>query len=301
MGKIKRSGELFVQAWGVLKGDPALAMFPIISSVATLAVVASFVLPVALSPDLRQTFASVLESQGRHAAHAAAEDGQAVSAGGRVLVLGIMFAFYLVTSFVTIFFNAALLGAADRKFRGEPTGVSVGISVAMSRLPQIIGWSILSAIVGTILRALEERVGFLGRIVIGLLGVGWAIASYFAVPALVLEGVGPIEAVKRSVSAIRKSWGEGLVLAVGFGLAGFLVTLLVLVIIAAGIVLGIMTESVALGIAVGSLGVLLLLAWGVVASTLKTIVQMALYRYAVDGVVPNGFQQSSLAGAFTKK
>ena len=101
-GKIQRSAELFKQAWGVLRGDPQLAIFPVISAASTLLVIASF---------------------------------------------------------VTIFFNAALLGAADRKFRGLPTGVVEGLHVAIGRLPQILGWAIVSAIVGTILRMIEERSG----------------------------------------------------------------------------------------------------------------------------------------------
>ena len=150
-----------------------------------------------------------------------------------------MFAFYFATSFVTIFFNAALLGAADRKFRGESGGVRDGIAVAMTRLPQILGWTLVSAVIGTILRALEERVGLLGRIVIALVGVAWAIASYFVLPALVIDGLGPVAALKRSASVIKQTWGEGLVLATGFGIAGILVSLLTIGVIVVGVIVGV--------------------------------------------------------------
>ncbi len=298
IGKIKRSAALFKQAWGVLRGDPALAVFPVISAAATLLVIASFAVPVLLSEELRGTFISLAQSRRAATSGATAEHA---SATATVVALALMFAFYLCTSFVTIFFNAALLGAADRKFRGQPTGVGVGISVALSRLPQILGWAVVSAIIGTILRALEERVGFLGRIAIMLVGTAWAIASYFVVPALVIEGVGPFAALKRSVAAIRKTWGEGLALAVGFGIMGFLITLLCLGIVATGLVLGIVAESVALAVAIASIGVLLLVVWAIVASTLRAIVQVALYRYAVDGVVPNGFDASAMQAAFARK
>lgn len=296
-GRIKRSAELLKQAWGVLRGDPALAFFPVISGIATLLVIASFVTPVLLSPELRGAFQSLAESEraARHGEHLATEGH------GQWMAIAILFAFYLATSFVTIFFNAALLGAADRKFRGQPTGVGVGIGIALGRLPQIVAWSLLSAVIGTVLRALEERVGFLGRIAVALVGAAWAIASYFAVPALVIEGVGPFEALSRSVQTIKRTWGESLALGIGFGIAGFLVALSGIGAIVAGIVIGAASGSAALGIAIASLGVLELVAWIIVASTLRAIVQAALYRYATDGVVPNGFDASAMQSAFVQK
>ncbi|MFO0962199.1 MAG: DUF6159 family protein [Phycisphaerales bacterium] len=291
-GKIQRSAELFKQAWGVLRGDPQLAIFPVISAASTLLVIASFVLPVVFSPALQDSF---------HALINARRGVENTDGASMVAAIAMTFSFYLVTSFVTIFFNAALLGAADRKFRGLPTGVVEGLHVAIGRLPQILGWAIVSAIVGTILRMIEERSGWLGRIVIALFGAAWAIASYFAIPALVIEGVGPIEALKRSVATIRKTWGESLVLAVGFGVVGFLISFAAIIVVVAGVVVGVVTQSVALGIAIGSIGVLALIAWIIVASTLRAIVQVALYRFATDGTIPQGFRQDSLQMAFARK
>jgi hypothetical protein len=292
IGKIQRSAELLKQAWGVLRSDPQLAIFPVISAAATLLVIGSFILPVVMSPALLDSY---------HALANARRGVEDSSGASPVAAIAYSFCFYFVTSFVTIFFNAALLGAADRKFRGLPTGVVEGLQVAIGRLPQILGWALLSAVVGTILRMLEERAGWLGRIAIGLFGAAWAIASYFAVPALVIEGVGPIEAVKRSVATIRKTWGESLALAVGFGVVGFLVALVAVGVIGAGVVAGFATQSVAVGVVVGSFGVLALLAWIIVASTLRSIVQVALYRFAVDGTIPQGFRQESLQAAFARK
>lgn len=299
-GKIKRSSELFKQAWVVLKSDPALMLFPILSIAATLAVVASFAVPVLLSDDLRAAFSDLSESSraSRHGEEAA----EATSSGGAQLTaVAIMFAFYFATSFVTIFFNAALLGAADRKFRGESGGVRDGIAVAMTRLPQILGWTLVSAVIGTILRALEERVGLLGRIVIALVGVAWAIASYFVLPALVIDGLGPVAALKRSASVIKQTWGEGLVLATGFGIAGILVSLLTIGVIVVGVIAGVVTQSIVVGVIIGGIGVLALIAWMIVASTLRSIVQVALYRFATDGVVPNGFDTAAMHAAFAAK
>lgn len=290
--RIKTSSALFVQAWRTLKGDPTLVLFPVISTIATLLILASFALPIAMNPDLASEY---------YRAGEPAADGTEGPSRLQPASYAIAFAFYLVLSFSTIFFNCALLAAADRRFRGEPAGVAYGISAAMARLPQIIGWTLLSAVVGTILNMLERRLGIFGRIAVFLVGMAWAIATYFALPALVLEGVGPFTAVRRSVDAIRKTWGESLVLAIGIGLAGTLVTLVVGLTIVGGVVLIALGQPPAIGIAVIAVGVVLLIAWALVASTLTTIVRAALYRYAVDGSVPAGFDAAALQAAFARK
>ena len=61
-----------------------------------------------------------------------------------------------------------------------------------------------------ILRWLSER-GLLGRIVASLFGLAWNIVTYLVVPILVVEGIGPIEAVKRSGALLKKTWGEQIV------------------------------------------------------------------------------------------
>ena len=299
-GRIKRSAELFKQAWSVLKSEPGLVLFPILSGAALLVVVASFALPIVLSDELLGAFRQVMDSADSKRAATASGDS-AASTSARLIVWSTMFAVYLVTSVVTIFFNAALFGAADKRLRGEASGVREGLAIAMQRLPQILGWALVSAIIGTILRCIEERVGFVGKFVIGFIGLAWAIGTYFVIPALVLDGVGPIEAVKRSAHTIKKTWGEGLVLAIGFGAIGFVVTLVCLMFIIAGVVLGVVNESAVLGVAVGSCGVLLMIAWSLVASTLGSIVQVALYRYALDGTVLDGFDAGALKGAFALK
>ena len=58
------------------------------------------------------------------------------------------------------------------------------------------------------------------RTAVGLIGTAWAVATYLAVPSLAVEGVGPIEALKRSAGLIRKTWGEGFVGNIGIGWIG---------------------------------------------------------------------------------
>ena len=326
-GRIQRSSALFKASWSVLREDKTLLLFPILSSLASLVVIASFAIPVVtlLTTDetLRNEVITTMNeaSQSNQSdqadqspSEAAAASTEAGGTGDAVIPEGweiagyaYLFAFYFVTSFVVIFFNAALIAAANERFQGRPTGVGAGISVALKRLPQILGWTLVATTVNLILRAIEERVGLVGKIIVGLIGVGWAIAIYFAVPAVVLEGVGPIGAIKRSGQTIRKTWGESLMIAVGFGLAGIVITVFgIILLVGGGVAIaaaagGGSAIGVTGGIAIATCGVLVLVGWAILSGTLRGITQTALFRFATDGTVVSGFEQHDLEVAFQHK
>ena len=326
-GRIQRSSALFKASWSVLREDKTLLLFPILSSLASLVVIASFAIPVVtlLTTDetLRNEVITTMNeaSQSNQSdqadqspSEAAAASTEAGGTGDAVIPEGweiagyaYLFAFYFVTSFVVIFFNAALIAAANERFQGRPTGVGAGISVALKRLPQILGWTLVATTVNLILRAIEERVGLVGKIIVGLIGVGWAIAIYFAVPAVVLEGVGPIGAIKRSGQTIRKTWGESLMIAVGFGLAGIVITVFgIILLVGGGVAIaaaagGGSAIGMTGGIAIATCGVLVLVGWAILSGTLRGITQTALFRFATDGTVVSGFEQHDLEVAFQHK
>ncbi|MCP4011699.1 MAG: hypothetical protein GY728_01185 [Phycisphaeraceae bacterium] len=326
-GRIQRSSALFKASWSVLREDKTLLLFPILSSLASLVVIASFAIPVVtlLTTDetLRNEVITTMNeaSQSNQSdqadqspSEASAASTEAGGTGDAVIPEGweiagyvYLFAFYFVTSFVVIFFNAALIAAANERFQGRPTGVGAGISVALKRLPQILGWTLVATTVNLVLRAIEERVGLVGKIIVGLIGVGWAIAIYFAVPAVVLEGVGPIGAIKRSGQTIRKTWGESLMIAVGFGLAGIVITVFgIILLVGGGVAIaaaagGGSAIGMTGGIAIATCGVLVLVGWAILSGTLRGITQTALFRFATDGTVVSGFEQHDLEVAFQHK
>ena len=66
--------------------------------------------------------------------------------------------------------------------------------------------------------ALRDRLGFIGSLLGGLLEVAWAAITYFVVPVLVVDGVGPIEAIKRSSAILKRTWGEAVAGEGGLGI-----------------------------------------------------------------------------------
>lgn len=282
-GKFARSWALMKASATVLRSDKSLLLFPLLSGLCTLLVAASFLIPVA-----------VMAVGGEHAGQ---DFHQRMSVGAYLL----MFAFYLVQYFVIIFFQTALTGVALMHLRGEPTSVGAGFALARSRLPHILGYALIAATVGLLLRMVQERLGLIGRLVVGFLGLAWTVATFLVVPVLASEDAGPVDAVKRSVELLKRSWGENLIgnggIGVVFGLLMVLAVLLSVVLIGGAVAMQSVVAIVVAAVVV-VLGFVLL---GLVQSSLQGIYAAALYRYAEAGEASVGFDQALLQQAFAPK
>jgi hypothetical protein len=267
----------------VLRSDKSLLVFPLLSGLCTLLVAASFLIPVA-----------VMMIGGEHAGE---DFHQRMSVGAYLL----MFAFYLVQYFVIIFFQTALTGVALMHLRGEPTSVGAGFALARSRLPHILGYALIAATVGLLLRMVQERLGLIGRLVVGFLGLAWTVATFLVVPILASQDVGPVDAVKRSVELLKRSWGENLIgnggIGVVFGLLMFVAVLVGAALIGGAFALQ-SVVAIVLAVTVVVLGFILL---GLIQSSLHGIYAAALYRYAEAGEASVGFDQALLEQAFRSK
>ena len=84
------------------------------------------------------------------------------------------------------------------------------MQAASRRLPELLAWSLVSATVGLILKLIENANEKFGTFIASLLGGAWSVVTYFVVPVLVVEGVGPMTAIQRSWSVLTKTWGESI-------------------------------------------------------------------------------------------
>jgi hypothetical protein len=278
--RLSNSWELVKASWRVLLADKELMIFPLIAFMASILVLITFAVPTVL--------AGVLDS---------------AVANGEVGVFSyvVAFLFYAVMYFVTIFFNTALVGTAMIRLEGGDPTVRDGLRIATSKLGKIFGYAVIAATVGTILRAISERSGALGQFVVSLVGFVWGIATFLVVPVLVVEDVGPLEAVKRSGSLLKETWGEQIAgnLSVGFvfGLITFGVILLGIPLI----ILAVISGSVALIVTAVLVVILLIMAVSLVSSTLSGIYTAAVYRYATTGDTGGYFDADMVKGAFKLK
>lgn len=286
MGRFSRGFALIGSSWRVLKSDPKLLAFPALSLVASVLVLAAVAAPFAIWPDLAQAM------RPRHEA----ADSEISRVWGYVL----LFLFYFATNFVMVFFNAALISCVMTRLHGGVPTVSGGLSAAAARLPQIFAWAAVSATVGVILKALEERVPLLGKIMLRLVGAAWAVVTYFVVPAIALERLGPFDAIKRSGSLIKQTWGENLAGGIGLAGLGFLLMLPGFGIIALGVARMAASDPPNLTpmFLAGGLALAWFIAIGTILSALKQIFVATAYAYAVDGRVPEGVPAELMSSAF---
>ncbi|MEJ2204055.1 MAG: DUF6159 family protein [Gemmatimonadota bacterium] len=272
-GSFSNSWTLVKASANVLKLDKELLVFPLLSGVAAVLVTVSFIAPLAVTGGWE------IFAEGEDASY---------------LGYALGFLFYLVQYAVIFFFNSALVGAALIRMDGGDPTVSDGLAIAFSRLSTILGYAAIAATVGMVLRAISERSGLLGRIAVGLVGMAWNLATYLAVPILVTEDLGPIDAVKKSASLFRRTWGEQVVGNFGMGWAIFLGGLSWTV-VSAGLIAG--AASVFPGAVVPAVGVAVLgyVFLALVSSALKGIYTAALYRYAQTGEA--GLFDSGIVGS----
>jgi hypothetical protein len=187
------------------------------------------------------------------------------------------------------------------RFEGRETGVRAGLRAAAAKLPKIAGWAAVSATVGVILKMVEERLGIIGKIVIRFIGMAWTIATYFVVPIMVVENVGPIDAVKRSAEVLKKTWGEALTGNLGISAISGLAALLAFLPGIAGVGLAVATDSPWWLIPGFAITFVLLMLIALIGSTLKVILMAATYRFAATGTAPAQFDGELLSQAFKAK
>jgi hypothetical protein len=269
--KFSRSWELVKASASVLRSDKELLIFPVISGIAALIVLATFAIPIV----------SLKLFEG--------------GTGPLGYVLG--FAFYLCQYFVIFFFNSALVGAAMIRLNGGDPTVADGLRIARERMLPILGYAAIAATIGLLLQFLKNKDNFIIRMLASVLGTAWTVASFLVVPVLVANKIGPIDAVKKSIELLKTTWGEnavgqlGIGFVFGFVMAGVIIT---------GAILSFLgfTVSPYLGGSLVALTIVSALTVGIIQSALSGVYAAALYRFANDGVAPQGFEQMGLQTAF---
>jgi Family of unknown function (DUF6159) len=271
MSRFQTSWEIAKRSWAVLKSDKTLAWFPVLSAIGSLLVVGVIGGLIAVAGiDSKST-------------------GDSLQPIGWVLIV----VAYLALAMVQTYFLAGLVAGADLRLRGNDSSVRAALDIANSRLHRLLPWAIVTATVTMILQAIEERFGIVGRIVAGLVGLAWNLVTFLVVPILVLEDLGVGDALKRSKDLFKKTWGENVIGQGGLGIVGFLAMLPGLLLIAIGA--GIGTAGL---IVLGAVGVVWILVSAVVVSALSGIYRTALYHFAAHGQVPGAFSDLDLHDAF---
>ncbi len=188
--RLSNGWQISMSSLKVLKAKKELILFPLLSGCSMLLVMASFAVAI---------FAA-----------AGWDGGNIRFYGGPVATYGALFVFYIVNYFIVVFFNMALVHCAGAHFRGQEVTLREGLAFSFKRIGVIFYWAVFAATVGTILKAIQENAGIVGKIITGLIGIVWNIATFFVVPVIAYENLGPLDAFKRSGQIMKEKWGESL-------------------------------------------------------------------------------------------
>jgi hypothetical protein len=202
-----------------------------------------------------------------------------------------VFLWYCGASFIAIFFNCALAACVQLRFAGEDPTLGDGLRRAASRVHVILLWSLVSATVGQLIRMVDARSGWAGRLMMGFAGLSWGMATYLVVPVLVMEEAGVVDSVRRSASLLRQTWGEQLISGLVFFWWGLLFSV-------PGIVLGVLGAN---GYPIFMVAAIAWFATMIAAFTAaREIFTVALYRYATTGQAPSGYDAGNLGAALRR-
>ncbi len=287
--RIGRGWGIAKASWAVVKLHPKLLLLPVFSGLAFVALMAVIGLSVlaGLASDTVRHFAEDMKP-------------------GAPVAWALLFVFYFACTFIIIFFNAALVFCALQSFAGKEPSLRAGIATAAGRLPQILAWAFVAATVGLILNALQsflkDKLGFIGALLGGIAETAWAVVTFFVVPVIVVDGVGPVEAVRRSSAILKRTWGEAIGGEGGLGFISLIfflpVVLLFGLIGSSGIAVW---ASPPVAIALIAAVAVYMVALVVVFTALGTIFRTGTYIYATTGQAPANMDPALLQGAFHKK
>lgn len=275
--KLSSSWSLIKSSAKVLNADKELMVFPILSGISMILLTAVFFVPMLLIGYF----------------------GQVANDGLQIADYIILFLFYLIQYLAIFFSNTALVGAALIRIRGGDPTVRDGLKIAFSRFMPIFLYALIAATVGMILSLIRNRGNSITRTLASIGGFVWNVATFLVVPILAVENVGPIEAIKRSVAYLKKTWGEQLI--GNFGIGTVFGLLFFIFIVVAGLLVFLLVSINAQAwayIALAAVSLIFILGLSLVHSTLNGIYTAAVYQFAVSGEAGTFFDPQTVSGAF---
>lgn len=273
-GSWGQSKQLTTKSWGIIKDNRYLLAFPVLGFVGSLIPLAIFWAP---------------------AAWFLAADNYVPAVA--LAIIGI-FATQIVISIT----SGGLVAAADTELAGGDSSLGHGIGASFARILPLIGWAFVQTVINIIVGLIRgNNQGGAASVVRNIAASGilamWSLITFFAVPFIMLEKVGPITAIKESAKLFKAKWGLQIFGGVRIGGVVALITILpAILVIVLGFVLT-LSNLWAIGVPFIVIGVIVFAIGALLLSTLRGIFSVVLFRYAKDGALEGGFTEDELAGA----
>lgn len=273
-GTWSNSIQLVKESFRVLRNHGELVVFPVISGILSILMMGVIFVPAYLL---------------------VGSEGTQVQSNWALYVF--VFVFYLISSFIVIFFNTGLISCAQTALQGGDPDFRDGLRVAAQNTGKIFLWALITATVGMLLRMIRERGGIIGSIIAGIIDVAWNLITFFVIPVMIFQGEAVIDSIKQSAGIFKRTWGENVVARFSIGLIFFLLAL-------AGVIplgLAFFTGSTVVIALAGAIVFIYWLALAIISTSLNGILSTAIYDYATTGQVPQAYSREAMANLFVPK
>jgi hypothetical protein len=195
-------------------------------------------------------------------------------------------AYYCLSVMVTAV-AVGVAGMVADILEARPVTPATGWQVIARRRRSIAGWAVVDLAVGVPSRAVGSWT--VDQLTVLLIGFGWGLVSFFAIPTIALTGAAPLATARHSLRLVRSRWGDAVYgtvylwvrAAVVFGLPA-----------AAAVVVGVLLirrGAVITGGALFATGVTGLALAYLLAQTARAVLTVVLYRFAESGTVYDAF------------
>ena len=319
MNKFQRSWQLFKSSLEVMGREKKLLLFPFLTGVCTIFIALLFLAPVAFQPTgYAYTSAQHWETVGdrvfttapkettsvtRDATSLQVSGNQRTEGEFRPLAIAYFALMYFTSMFAATFLNVAFYSQILRALSGQPVSIGGGLLFACTRWQSILAWTLFAGVVGLIIKALEQRFGFIGQIIMRIIRAVWSVACVFVIPLIITREntLNPVTVLKESALTLTRTWGESLIGYVGVAFGNLIILMLSLVWLGAGVAVGVALKLYWIIAVVGGIWLLAMVLWGYLMSVASQIFRCALYLYATDGRLPEPYTEEMMAMAWKRK
>ena len=247
MSRFQRSWQLFKSSLFIIARNKQLLVFPIIIFFLTMMIFLFFLAPVVLRPTgysyaSAQHWQAIGHSLFTQAPDAAGNNSRGSLTPGAMVYLAFL---YFVSMFFATFFNVAFYHEILVALGGQPVSIIRGLKFAGTKWKAVLMWALFAGLVGLIIRQLEERLSFVGRIIARFIGIAWSIAAVFVIPIIVCEeqNANPVALLKKSAGILKRTWGEALIGYVGLGMVSGLMLLVSMVFLFGALAVSILLKN----------------------------------------------------------
>lgn len=292
-GALKTGWLLFKQSLFIIKQNPSLWRYMVMSIVLNIIISTIYIISILLD---------IMTKQNTLLAASQASDGTTEYIPTIAFYICTVIVGYLSTV-ITYYYATGLTSHVLAIFSGKPSTYTENMSIAVKRLPAILTYGAITLIIGYILRFIEQRFKWIGFIVSKIIGVAWELATTFVIAIIADDNKNAVSSIKDSVHLFRTTWGEtvtsritlmGMVYIIYFAL---MIPLAVVLVMALGNIFD-PIAGIVVAVSILCIGILVI---AVLDALAMNVLNTALYYYAKNKAIPPSFTPELIASAFVNK